>query len=161
MSKYDLVLSHVERLMGTLFSRHELLWGEAGRFCYDYGNPACFVYVPPPDPRTLECDPHVAVVVQAAAVSGLRASAALLREVNDLSVRNRAVNVCLEDGDLLVRRYMLGESVDLQAMRFACGVVRSLAYDIAGVAVPVFGGRSLGVGERWANERNYEEEAEI
>jgi hypothetical protein len=76
-----------------------------------------------------DCEP-VIVRVMAKAVLGVRASAKLLREINELNAVSRVANVWWNDGDVIVECSVFAGSVDADSLATACTHVATVANDI-------------------------------
>lgn len=86
------------------------------------GTAACIVRV--------ESGTPVMVRVMAKAVLGVRSTAKLLRELNEVNARSRVANSWWNDGDVVVECSLFAESVNADSLRDACFHVAAVANDI-------------------------------
>lgn len=127
-----LLRSHVERCLQHSWERAELVVDDDGDYPYRCGTAACWVSVQPgPDP---------AVRVFAHAAYGLRRSARLLAEVNELNSRSRWARIFWADGIVYVSTELHWTQVDQAALDRAWDCVGSVADDIGAMLATVFGG---------------------
>jgi hypothetical protein len=86
------------------------------------GTAACIVRVEAGDPAMVR--------VMAKAVLGVRPTAKLLRELNEVNARSRIANAWWDDGDVVVECSLFAESVSEHSLDEACGAVAQVANDI-------------------------------
>ncbi len=86
------------------------------------GTASCQVRVEDGDPAMVR--------VMAQAVGGVKDSAKLLRELNELNAHSRVTNAWWSDGDVVVECSMLAETVDQNSLAAACFFVSRVANDI-------------------------------
>ncbi|MBA3234120.1 MAG: YbjN domain-containing protein [Propionibacteriales bacterium] len=89
---------------------------------YRWGSAACSVRV--------ESTIPVMVRVMAKAVIGVRPTAKLLREINEVNARSRVVNAWWYDGDVTVECSLFADAVSPESLREACFHVGQVADDI-------------------------------
>ncbi len=95
---------------------------------YRAGTAACIVQV--------EEDAPVMVRVMAKAVVGVRLTAKLLLEINEINAHSRVANVWWQDDDVVVECSLFAEAVDGVSLVDACGHVAAVANDVGiGIAV--------------------------
>lgn len=115
-------------------------WGDDAAFlrCHDdvtvfrLGTAACQVRVEIGDP--------VMVRVLAQAVVGVRLTAKLLREINEINARARIANLWWHDDDVIVECSLFAESVDADTLGQACRSVADVANDIGVGMAAMFDG---------------------
>jgi T3SS (YopN, CesT) and YbjN peptide-binding chaperone 1 len=86
------------------------------------GTAACQVRVEDGDPTMVR--------VMAVAVTDVRSSAKLLREVNEVNAHARVANVWWYERDVVVECSLFAESVTVETLEQACQQVASVANDI-------------------------------
>lgn len=128
-----LVRSHVERCLQQIWERTELILDGGGDYPYRYGTASCWVSV--------KADPPV-VRVFGYAARDVKATAAVLREVNDLNARSRWTKVLLEAGIVQTRVDLHWSAVDRPALARAVHAVGQVADDVGAMLVSVHGGQT-------------------
>lgn len=131
METTTLLRGHVERTLQEYWDRRDLVVDDDGDYPWRAGRAACWVRV--------ERDPS-AVAVFAHAARGLKRSAKLLAEVNDLNASARWVKVFWFDGLVMVQRVLDVDACDPAAIRHACDAVASVAAEVGPPLAAVFGG---------------------
>jgi T3SS (YopN, CesT) and YbjN peptide-binding chaperone 1 len=131
MRTATLLRGHVERTLQEHWDRRELVVDDDGDYPWRAGRAMCWVRV--------EDDPP-AVCVFAHAAHGVKRSARLLAEVNELNGSARWVKVFWHDGVVHVRRVLDLDACDPAAIRHACDCVGSVAEEIGPTLAAVFGG---------------------
>ena len=117
--------AYVERLLMEQFGVRELLVDGDGDVPFHRGSSACWVSVETRGP--------LAVRVWAVAAGGLRPTAAVLREVNDLNGCAGLAKVVLEHGRVVVELRLPADQVTRRSLERACGHVLGLADDVGGL----------------------------
>ena len=105
----------------------------AGDYPYCSGTAVCWIGV--------GGDPPVVRAVACAAV-GVKKSAKLLGELNELNDEVLTARVYWEDGAVLVEQAMLAHTVDRRSLAHAGQSVAAVANDIGGMIAAVFGGQT-------------------
>ena len=131
METATLLRGHVERTLQEHWERHTLVVDDDGDYPWRAGRAMCWVRI--------ERDPP-AVSVFAHAARGLKPSAKLLAEVNELNANARWVKVYLSGGLVIVGRVLDVDACDPAAIRHACDAVASVAAEIGPPLAAVFGG---------------------
>lgn len=131
METATLLRGHVERTLQEHWERHALVVDEDGDYPWRAGQAMCWVHI--------ESEPP-AVNVFAHAARGLKPSAKLLAEVNELNANARWVKVFWFDGVVMVRRVLDVDACDPAAIRHACDSVASVAAEVGPPLAAVFGG---------------------
>jgi hypothetical protein len=126
-----LLRGHVERVLQEHWHQHHLVVDGDGDYPFRAGQAMCWVSV--------QSDP-AAVQVFAQAVRGVKRSAKLLAEVNELSGSARWVKVFWHDDTVFVSRILDVDGADAGSIRRACDTVATVAQDIAPMLAAVFGG---------------------
>lgn len=126
--------SQVERCLQDIWGTRELVSDVDEDYPYRQGTAMGWVSVvagPPPSVR-----------VFAHAAYGLRRSAKLLAEVNDLNARSRWAKIAFADGIVQVSIELPPAAVDRLTLAGAITAVGEVADDIGGLLAAVFGGRT-------------------
>lgn len=122
----------VEHLLMDEFSTSEVIRDADGDVPFHSGSSACFV--------TVEEEPELGVRVWGMAALGLRPTAAVLREVNDLNDKARLAKVVLADGGVCVELRLPADQVTAKSLSRACGQVVRCADDIGVLFAGIHGG---------------------
>ena len=126
--------SHVERCLQDIWGVPELVVDEDGDYHFRHGTAACWV--------SLDGTAGDGVRVIANAAVGLKPSARLLREVNDLNVGARWVRVTLNRGIVHVSRELHWTAVERMPLQQAIHGVGSVADHIGLLLASVHGGQT-------------------
>jgi hypothetical protein len=129
-----LLRSHVERCLQDIWDVPDLVIDDDGDYPYRRGTAMC--WVSPFD------GPVPGVRVFAHAAYGLKPSAKLLREVNDLNVRSVWARVALLNGVVRVSAELHWAAVDRLALEQAARGVGEVADDIGALLATVYGGHT-------------------
>ena len=130
----EMLRSHVERCLQDIWDTRDLVIDDDGDYPYRHGTAMCWV--------SLFGGPVPGVRVFANAAYGLKCSARLLREVNDLNGRSTWARVVLQDGVVRVSAELHWAAVDRLALEQAAGAVASVADDIGALLAAVYGGHT-------------------
>ncbi len=126
--------SHVERCLQDLWDRRDIGADGDGDYPFRWGSAACFVRVEPGDP------PLVRVWAQAAV--GVKRSAKLLAELNDVNQRTRTAHAFYADHLVVVEQPVHAGAVDRVTLQQACESVGTVADDIGTMIAAVHGGHT-------------------
>ena len=124
--------SHVERCM-------QMVWDDAdletdGDGDYGFRSDSCLGWI-----RISEQRPLI-VTVYAWAATGLKSSAKLLREVNEINGQARGPKIYLIGECVIVEQAVLASSLDFDSFHYAVRAVCSIADDIGPMLAAVYGG---------------------
>lgn len=134
MDNKTLVRSHIERCLEDLFEERPVVRDAEGDYPFRWKSAACWVQV--------QDRPSPVVRVMAHAVHGVKGSAALLREINDLNTSNHFARVTFSSGYVVVDYQMPWEAVEFSVLSAACSAVSTVAAESGPVLTTVFGGRT-------------------
>ncbi|OMB89903.1 hypothetical protein A5746_21695 [Mycolicibacterium conceptionense] len=134
MSDIDLARSHVERCLQDLWDVHHVQTDDDGDYPYRRGTAACWISLD-------EHDPPIVKAIACAAV-GVKKSAKLLGELNEINSRCRTSHVYWSGGSVIVEQSMLAHAVDRRALAHAGQSVASVANDIGTMIATMFGGQT-------------------
>lgn len=134
MDETDWLRSHVELCLRDVWQQQELVVDDDGDYPFRAQTAACWV-------RVVIGPPHF-VRVFAHAALGLKPTAAVLREVNDINVRARAGRVCLADGILVVERSLPATAVGRSELADMCAEVGVVAAELGAAIAAVHGGQT-------------------
>lgn len=123
--------SHVERCLQQVWTEPRVQPDEDGDYPFRWGSALGWVAIDEEEPL---------LRVWAYAAAGLRRSAKLLGEINDINLRSRSVHVVLSGHYAIVRQAMSAHGVDVESLGQAYGAVGSVAEDIGPMLAAVFGG---------------------
>lgn len=123
--------AYVERLLMDQFETTSLLVDADGDVPFHQGSSACYVSVVP---RPL------GVRVWGLAALGIKGSAGVLREVNELNQRTDLAKVVLVDDRIWVETRLPADVVTARSLERACGQVCTVADDIGTLFAGVYGG---------------------
>lgn len=123
--------SHVERCLQQLWNQPMVEPDEDGDYGFRWGPAAGWVSLDRRAPL---------LRVWAYAASGLRRSAKLLNELNDINLRSETVHVVLSGRSVVVRQTLSAYGVDFETLAQAYGAVGSVAEAIGPMLATVFGG---------------------
>ncbi|MDP9318703.1 MAG: YbjN domain-containing protein [Actinomycetota bacterium] len=124
----------VEKCMRTVFDGDDVTIDQDGDVMFRSGTAACWVSVQESDPTM--------VIVFAHAALGVKPTAALLREVNDLNQRALSGTITIVSGTIMVRQAMLASTVTVESLDQACHQVSRIANDIGHLAAVMFDGHT-------------------
>lgn len=132
-NQMDLMLrSHTERCLQDIWKQHELTTDDDGDFPYRYGTAACWVRV--------GTAPEQEVRVFAHAAFGVKRTARLLAELNDLNGRSRWVSVHLEGQAVVVSGALHWTAVNRPALDQLMRSAGTVADDVGTMIATVYGG---------------------
>lgn len=143
--------SHVERCLQDIWDTRELVVDGDGDYPFRQGTAMGWVSVvagPPPSVR-----------VFAHAAHGLRRTAKLLGEVNDLNARSRWAKVAFAHGIVQVSIELPPAAVDRLTLAGAVVSVGEVADDVGGLLAAVFGGQTPLPAVPQEHDQNATEEA--
>jgi hypothetical protein len=143
--------SHLERCLQDIWSMAELMKDADQDYPYRNGTAACWVSV--------VTGPVPGVRVFAHAAHGLRSSAKLLAEVNEINTRSRWATVSYQGGIAVVSTAVHWAAVDRLALAHAIGAVADVAADIGSLLAGVYGGSTPFPPELAEQDQNANEEA--
>lgn len=125
------VRSHVERGLQEIFGTCDLTQDDDGDYPFRSDTSACFVRVAPDGGD---------VSVLAVAAYGLKPTAKVLREVNDMNTRLRTARVQINGGELQVISAMPAIACTQETLHMSIDTVTSVAHDIGVLSAAVFDG---------------------
>jgi hypothetical protein len=132
-SQMDLMLrSHTERCLQEIWEQPELHTDDDGDYPFRYGTAICWVRVSPA--------PQQEVRVFAHAAHGVKRTAKLLAEINDINVRARWVTVSLQDGFVVVTGALHWTAINRPALAELMSAASHVADDIGSMIAAVHGG---------------------
>ena len=124
--------SHVERCLQDIWDTRELITDIDDDYPFRYGTAACWV--------SLLDGPNSGVRVFAHAAHGLKTSAKLLREVNELNVQSRWARLALHEGTVRVSVELHWSAVDRLALEHSLRAVGQVSDDVGALLATVYGG---------------------
>jgi hypothetical protein len=124
--------AYVEKCVADVLDRDDVEVDDDGDIEFRSGTARVWVSV-------VDCEPLL-VSVFAQAALGVKASAALLREVNDLNLRAVSAKVMVNGGALVVRQTLAASAVDPTTLAQAVHQVSHVANDIGHLAAAMFDG---------------------
>jgi len=124
--------SHLERCLQDIWDTRELITDDDDDYPFRYGTAACWV--------SLFGGPNPGVRVFAHAANGLKTSAKLLREINELNVQSRWARVGYHDGTVRVSAELHWSAVDRLALEHALLAVGRVSDDVGALLATVYGG---------------------
>lgn len=136
MDQTTLLRAHVERVLQDAWDVKDLKTEPDGDYPFEWGSAACWVRVRPP----LDQEDLPSVEAFALAGQGLKRSAKLLTEINDLNGSARWVKIALERDRVYVSRLLHMAGADRDALLSACTAVGTVAAQIGPVLTVVHGG---------------------
>ena len=143
--------SHVERCLQEIWDRCELAIDPDQDYPYRYGTAMCWVSL------VEGLVPGVRVFAHAA--RGLRSTAKLLTEINEVNMRSRWATVAYHDGLVLVSAELHWAGVDRLALEQVTRSVGEVADDIGSLLATVYGGATPFPPELEDQDQNADEEA--
>lgn len=132
MHEIEWFRSHVEKLLRDGWEQCQIEVDEDGDFPFRFGTAACFVRV--------VAGPPLAVRVVATAATGVRRSAKLLTELNELNAHARSVTTYWCSGAVLVEKTLDATAVNDDTLLRACGEVGAAADSVGTLIAGVFDG---------------------
>ena len=126
--------AYVEKCLREMLDDAPVAVDDDGDFFYRWDTAACFVRV--------EDHPTRLVKVFAHAATGVKRSARLLAELNELNVRARTVKCSWAGGVVLVSQELPAEGVTPTTLSDACQAVGTVAGDIGILAAAMFDGHT-------------------
>ena len=127
--------SHVERVLMQEWHRHDLAPDVDGDYEFRAGTAQGWVRIHP----VLGTSPPMVSIFAHAAV-GLKSSARLLRELNELNCASRWCKVYLRHDEVIVARDLDLSATDDPSIRWALETVSAVAKDIGTMLATVYGG---------------------
>ncbi|MFZ0324909.1 MAG: YbjN domain-containing protein [Actinomycetes bacterium] len=131
MNTTTLLRSHVERALQRHWECHDLVVDSDGDYPFRAGPAMVWVGID-------ECPPAVRVFAHAA--TGIKRSAKLLAEINELNANARWAKVFWSDGIVLVSRVLDLDGADAASIGRACDAVAVVAQDVGPMMAAVYGG---------------------
>lgn len=128
--------SHVERCLQDAWELPGVATDGDGDYPFRHGSAACFV-------STAQGVTPTFVRVWALAVVGVKRSAKLLIELNEINERALTARVYWAEGSVTVEQTMLAPAVDTESLGQACAAVGTLADNLGLLVASSFGGRTL------------------
>ena len=129
-----LLRSHVERCLQDIWDTRELTTDADDDYPFRFDTAPCWV--------SLVAGPVLGVRVFGHAAYGLKPTAKLLNELNDLNVRARWATLALRDGIVEVSRDLHWTAVDRISLDAAIHGVGQVAGDVGPLLAAVHGGRT-------------------
>jgi hypothetical protein len=126
--------SHVERCLQDIWELCRVTTDSDGDYPFAHGTACCYVRVEDGDPQVVRVYAH--------AVIGVRRSAKLLTEINDLNGRCRTASVSWSSGVVIVEQALHAKAVRRSTLRQACQAVGYVADDIGTMIATVYGGET-------------------
>ena len=126
--------AYVEKLLREIYDDAQVEEDDDGDFYSRWGTAAVYV-------RVIE-GRHPMVRVFAHAAWGVKQSAAVLREINDLNTRTVSATVSIADGTILVTQTLHPSGLDEPTLAQAYCQVGSVADDIGTLAAAMFDGHT-------------------
>jgi hypothetical protein len=131
MDNLSMLRSHVERCLQDIWDVCRVAKDPDGDYPFRHGTASCFV-------RLEDGDPQLVRVFALAAV-GVKRSAKLLAELNDINARCRTASVSWHQGAVMVEQPLHIAAVRRTTLRQACEAVGSVANDIGVMIAAVYG----------------------
>ncbi len=135
MDETTMLRAHVERVLQDAWKVCRVKVDPDGDYPYQWETAACWVSVQPP-----RSSDDAAVAVFAFAVTGLKRTAKLIAEVQDLNQAARWVKIALDGDKVVVSRVLHVSGTDEPALMHACRSVGIVASDIGEILSVVHGG---------------------
>jgi hypothetical protein len=133
MSEALWVRSHVERLLQDEWNVCRVEPDPDGNYPFRRGSASCSV--------SIMCDDTPPMVrVAASAVTGVRPTAALLRELNEIQLRALSASVCWHDGSVVVFQTLCPVELTRPVLTQAIDAVSGVANDVGLLMAGMFGG---------------------
>lgn len=134
MSAIDLARSHIERCLQDLWGTPQVEPDSDGNYLYRSGTATCWISL----------DAHTPAIVKAmaCAAAGVKKSARLFGELNEINARCRTSYVYWSAGSVIVEQAMLAHAVDRRVLAQAGQSVACVANDIGSMITTLFGGRT-------------------
>lgn len=123
----------VERWLADLWEVDEVFADSDGDYPYRSGSAACYISVIPGHPT--------AVRATALAATGVKRTARLLTELNDITLHSRTAHVSWSRGAVVVRRTDLYPGMDQRILEYSGRTVAGIANDIGALVATVYGGQ--------------------
>lgn len=132
-SQMDLMLrSHTERCLQEMWEQPELVTDDDGDYPFRIGTAACWVRV--------SASPEQEVRVFAHAAFGVKRTAKLLAELNDLNARSRWMTTSLQGDVVVVSGALHWTAVNRPALSQYMNAACHIANDIGPMIATVYGG---------------------
>jgi hypothetical protein len=133
MSEALWVRSHVERLLQDEWNACRVEPDPDGNYPFRRGSASCSV--------SILCDDTPPMVrIAASAVTGVRCTAALLRELNEIQLRALSASVCWHDGSVVVFQTLSPVGLTRPVLAQAVDAVSGVANDVGVLVAGMFGG---------------------
>jgi hypothetical protein len=132
------VRSHIERCLEEAWNVFRVQADADGDYCFRSQRSACYVHVAPDGQD---------VRVVGLAAHGVRPTAKLLKEINDLNAHCRAARVVLVDDHVHVAQTLPAAGCTPDTMKEACEAVSKVADDVGVVIAAMFDGSTPFSGE--------------
>lgn len=126
--------AYVERLLAEAWDMERLTPDQDGDYPFRFGTAVCFVRI--------EQGPPLAIRVVAQAASGVRRSAKLLTELNELNASARSVSTYWFEGAVYVDRAVDAAGVNADTLLGACTEVGRAADNIGALIAGVYDGHT-------------------
>jgi hypothetical protein len=127
-----LVRSHVERCLQDIWQVCRVSVDDDGDYPFRAGVAACWVRVDSQAPVLVRVFGH--------AVVGVKRSAGLLRELNDVNSRARTTSAVWDDGVVRVSTMVHPEALGRGSLRHALDAVATVSNDLGPMLASVYGG---------------------
>lgn len=129
-----LVRSHVERCLQDIWQVCRVPVDDDGDYPFRAGVAACWVRVDSQTPVLVRVFGH--------AVVGVKRSAGLLRELNDVNSRARTTSAAWDAGTVRVSAMVHPAALDRTSLRHALDAVASVSNDLGPMLAGVYGGET-------------------
>lgn len=133
MSEKLWITSHVERLLAAEWKQCRVVPDGEGDFCWTHGTAIGWVSV-------IDAGDRFMVRVWAHAAYGLKPSAKLLRELNEIQMRSVSTSVCLSGDVAMVAQTISPIGLTQPVLAQALTAVRNVADDIGLLLASMYGG---------------------
>lgn len=134
-AQLDVMLrSHVERCLQDVWEQPHLVTDDDNDYPYRWGTAACWVHVGTGSSPVVRVFAH--------AVHGVKKSARLLTELNDLNTRARLIRVLWDHHNVVVSADLSWTAIDRPTLHRTLVAVGSAADDIGTLVAAVHGGNT-------------------
>jgi len=134
MNQETLVRAHVENTLMTVMDNKCVCTDQDGDYPFRWNTAACWIHVESSDAPAIRVFAHAAF--------GLKRSAKLLQEINDINTGHRFVKTSLVAGTVVVEYAMPWAAAEPSVISSACKAVGSVAADAGPLLAGVFGGQT-------------------
>jgi hypothetical protein len=134
MGELAWIRSHVERCLQDTGGGGELVIDDDGDYPFRWGTAGGWFRVEPTPPHCLRVFAHAAY--------GVRRSAKLLAELNDVNVRTATAHVYFDKCYVVVEQTMLPHGITRETLSQAATAVGTVGDDMGGMITAVYGGHT-------------------